>query len=177
MIQRLVWKLRSGQNKNTNENPMRLISISILSLLSAGCVFGPVNYKPPENGPTTIIKFVNKSNGKLRISIYEESHNCQRRRKIEDLEAGHETSHVIYADKRLTFQYYQTLPSERRYCLLNIRFNPKSDKEYIFYSNTNASSCFWSMTEHNNGENKVQVPLEKIPWHTAWSSDGSFCDG
>ena len=142
---------------------MRLISTAILPLLSAGCVFGPVNYKPPENSPTTIIKFVNKSDGKLRISIYEESHNCQRRRKIENLEAGHETSHIIYTDKRLTFQYYQTLPLGRRYCLLNIRFNPRSDKEYIFYSNTNASSCFWSMTDIIMVKTRHRFRWKKFP--------------
>lgn len=155
---------------------MKNLFFALMVVFLTGCA---VPYVAPSTGATSTIRFVNDSQKMLEISFYEISSGCKRRRITPIILPATEAVHSVYADKELTFQYYlsnQGRGSAELYCLVNIRFTPKTGSKYSFLTSEVANQCKWIMFDDTDVARTFPVKLDVIPWSRGASEDGSFCD-
>jgi len=149
---------------------MKVTFAIILLFICSGCM---IKYVPPSEGPTASINFKNDSRGKILISFYEKSSQCERKRYTPLMKRNSNASHITYADKELTFEYIML--ADGMYCKENLRFYPEKDHKYLFRTTYGANKCLWIMEDITQEKNPKQVKLSQISWKQGWHEDGSFC--
>ena len=153
------------------------IIMSIFIFLSAcSSPHSPISYIPPTSGPVAKITFENKSSRIFGPAFYSESRMCKVRRYTKELKPGQSSTHIIPANRELTFMYYQSESTDGRYCLFNLRFTPTAGKVYKFIAVSKGGDCLGGMSEIKNNKHLKNVELQQIPFFIGSSEDGSFCN-
>ena len=157
---------------------MRVAIIMSIFLFLAACSspHSPISYIPPTSGPVAKITFENKSHRIFRPSLYIESRMCKVKRSIKELKPGQSSTHIIPANRELTFLYYQTESTDGQYCLFNLRFTAVAGKVYKFIVVSKGDECMGGMSEMIKNKHHKNVKLKQIPFVIGSSVNGSFCN-
>ncbi len=155
---------------------MRLMHLIPLIGLLSGCAVFTQPYVVPASGPTAKLRIVNGAQRDLEISFYDQSDHCVGRRSLKKLKNGEEVTTVVYAERDLTFQLYQTERADGRFCLKNIRFRPSEGGSYVFETRQSANSCQWHMSQESESGLPSPVPIRGIAWSRGVTEGGSWCN-
>jgi hypothetical protein len=152
------------------------ICLAVMFSLS-GC--GTTPYAPPTAGATAKINFINYASRNWELALYDRSQSCKRRRQISVLTPPNQVEQTVLADTELTFQFYLTnfgdQPREE-YCLVNLRFVPRSGSRYAIRAEEGAGACKWSAYDVTNVATPEAITLTRVPWKAGFSENSSFCE-
>ncbi|MFK7973755.1 MAG: hypothetical protein AB8B66_02680 [Rickettsiaceae bacterium] len=152
---------------------MKIILV-IVTLLLSGCALTPIPYAPPLEGPTATVNFQNNSHRDLEISFYKESDGCKGLQTTPVISPNTHATHVIYAGRPLTFEYYLLqFKQAGSFCFMNLRFVPETNHNYLFQTTDNPFSCKWIMSDITQSKKPKTIKLEAL--QRLHGGDGSFC--
>jgi hypothetical protein len=156
---------------------MRLSAYLAVMFSLAGC--GTIPYAPPTGGPTAKISFVNYASRNWELALYNKSQSCKGRRQIAVLSPPNQVEQTVLADREVTFQFYLTnfgdQPREE-YCLVNLRFVPRSGSRYVVRAEEGPGACKWSAYDVTNAATPEEIKLTRVPWKAGFSESSSFCE-
>jgi hypothetical protein len=154
---------------------MRRTLLLVLLASSSGCAIFPIQYKEPLAGSVASIRFKNESIQPVTTYVFETSHACTGRRKVGELAPQAEITRKVPADADLTFQYYLHRKGTDQYCLVNLRFSPKGEGQYVFSAVDDPLYCRWSMVDVTDPARPAVVKLQKLERDKAWDENSAWC--